>query len=82
MIILFYSNQCQFSEKLLEYIKKNNLEKYFKMINIDEDIKIPDNITIVPTIIDDTIEGMASEQAIHYLHYFILASLASYILCS
>jgi hypothetical protein len=57
MIILFYSNQCKFSEKLLEYIKKNNLEKYFKMINIDDDIKIPDNITIVPTIIDETIEA-------------------------
>ena len=57
MIILFYSNQCKFSEKLLEYIKKNNLEKYFKMINIDDDIKIPENITIVPTIIDETIEA-------------------------
>ena len=55
MIILFYSNQCKFSEKLLEYIKKNNLEKNFKMINIDDDISIPDNITIVPTIIDETV---------------------------
>jgi hypothetical protein len=57
MIILFYSNQCKFSEKLIEYINKNNLEKYFKMINIDNEIKIPDYITIVPTIIDETIEA-------------------------
>ena len=57
MIILFYSNQCKFSEKLIEYINKNNLEKYFKMINIDNETKIPDYITIVPTIIDETIEA-------------------------
>jgi len=57
MIILFYSNECKFCIKLLEYIKTNNLIEFFKMINIDELTNIPDNITIVPTIIDSTIEA-------------------------
>jgi hypothetical protein len=57
MIILFYSKQCNLSNKLVEYITKNKLIKYFNMINVDVTNKIPDNITIVPTIIDTTIEA-------------------------
>ena len=57
MILLFYSNECKYCSKLLEYLKKNNLEKQFKMFNIDVLKQIPDNITIVPTIIDDTVEA-------------------------
>jgi arsenate reductase-like glutaredoxin family protein len=36
MILLFYSEQCILSNKLLEYLNKNNLNEYFKMINIDK----------------------------------------------
>ena len=56
MIILFYSNECKFCLKLLDYIFKNNLKDFFKMINIDELKKIPENITIVPTIINPALE--------------------------
>ena len=68
MIILFYSNECKFCIKLLEYLKKNNLERYFKMINIMSIKNIPENITIVPTIIDDTIEApLEGKQAFEYV---------------
>lgn len=57
MIILFYSDNCKFCNKIIDYLDKNNLKKNFNLINIDTFIKIPDNITIVPTIIDPTIEA-------------------------
>ena len=63
MIILFYSENCNFCLKLLEYINKNNLGQYFKMICIDEKTsKIPKHITIVPTVIDTTIEVPMKEK--------------------
>lgn len=57
MIILFYSEKCEFCKKMLEYIEKNNLINNFNMINIDKLQEIPKNINIVPTIIDSTIEA-------------------------
>lgn len=68
MILLFYSNECKFCIKLLEYLKKNNLEKHFKMLNIDNVANIPDNITIVPTIIDEIIEApLEGKKAFEYV---------------
>jgi len=69
MIILFYSENCNFCLKLLEYINKNNLGQYFKMICIDEKTsKIPKHITIVPTVIDTTIEvPMEGKKAFEYV---------------
>jgi thiol-disulfide isomerase/thioredoxin len=68
MILLFYSNECKFCIKLLEYLKKNNLEKQFKMLNIDIETNIPDNITIVPTIIDEIIEApLEGKKAFEYV---------------
>ena len=52
MKIIFYSEQCNFSKKLLDYINKNNLIQLFKLINIDNTKNIPSNIDSVPTIID------------------------------
>lgn len=68
MIILFYSEQCQYCIKLLDYIIKNNLKNYFSLINIDKTAKIPNNITIVPTIIDTTIKApLEGKYALEYL---------------
>ena len=68
MIVLFYSEQCQYCIKLLDYITKNNLNTFFKMINIDTTNNIPNNITIVPTIIDTTIEApLEGKYALEYL---------------
>ena len=49
--IIFYSDNCTYSKKMLEYLDKHKIKNMFKMINIDSN-EIPKNITIVPTIID------------------------------
>ena len=68
MILLFYSDECVLSNKLLEYINKNNLNEYFNMININKISNIPTNITIVPTIIDTTIEApIEGKKAFEYV---------------
>lgn len=68
MILLFYSDECVLSNKLLEYINKNNLNEYFNMININKISNIPTHITIVPTIIDTTIEApIEGKKAFEYV---------------
>jgi hypothetical protein len=68
MIILFYSDECKFSCKLLDYIKTNNLTDFFKFINIDALTVIPKNITIVPTIVDSNIEApLEGKKAFEYV---------------
>jgi hypothetical protein len=68
MIILFYSDECKFSSRLLEYIKNNNLTDFFKLVNIDLLDTIPENINIVPTIIDSNIEApLDGKKAFEYV---------------
>jgi hypothetical protein len=68
MIILFYSDECKFSSKLLEYINNNNLIDFFKLVNIDLLDTIPENINIVPTIIDSNIEApLEGKKAFEYV---------------
>lgn len=57
MIVLFYSNQCNSCQKLMDYLTNNNILDFFKLINVDNLQSIPENITVVPTIIDTTIES-------------------------
>ena len=53
MRVLFYSKKCQFSNKILDLIHKNNIINKFKLVCIEEiDIKtLPPSITSVPTLI-------------------------------
>ena len=53
MRVLFYSKKCEFSNKILDLIHKNNLINKFKLVCIEEiDIKtLPPSITSVPTLI-------------------------------
>jgi len=68
MRILFYSETCNFCLKLLEYIDKNNLGEFFKMICIDKTNNIPKNITVVPTVIDTTIQApLEGKKAFEYV---------------
>ena len=68
MKIIFYSDQCNFSKKLLDYINKNNLVHLFKLINIDTTKNIPNNIDIVPTIIDtDLNQFLKSKKVFEYI---------------
>jgi len=68
MRILFYSETCNFCLKLLDYIGKNKLTEYFKMICIDKTNNIPKNITIVPTVIDTEIQAqLEGKKAFEYV---------------
>lgn len=68
MRILFYSKTCGFCIKLLEYIDKNNLGMYFKLLCIDSTNDIPKNITMVPTIISEDIEApLEGKKAFEYV---------------
>lgn len=63
--ILFYSKQCEYSNKILQKIDTNLDNLFIKVCIDDENIEIPSFITVVPTIfltnekkilIDDEVE--------------------------
>ena len=47
--VIYYSQRCQYSQKILQAIKANDLD--FKLISIDFSDEIPDYITVVPSIV-------------------------------
>ncbi len=68
MINLFYSDHCEFCKKILDHLHKYNLISNIKLINIDRLKNIPNNITVVPTIIDSSIDSIfEGKQAFDYL---------------
>jgi hypothetical protein len=67
MKILFYSEECNYCKKLLDYINNNNLNDFFKLIDINKN-EVPEIIDIVPTIIDtDLNQPLKSEKAYEYI---------------
>lgn len=67
MKVVFYSNKCEYSKKLIDYLEKNNIKNCFKLINIDND-DYPSDIDIVPTIIDTELtQPMKGKKAFEYL---------------
>lgn len=67
MKIIFYSNNCEYCKKLLNYLEKNNIQNIFKLINIDT-TDVPENIDIVPTIIDTELnQPLKGKKAFEYL---------------
>ena len=51
MLVIFYSEKCKYCIKLLQYIYKNNISNYFKLIDVNKN-DIPEFINIIPTIIN------------------------------
>jgi glutaredoxin-related protein len=72
MIILFYSEECQICQKILNYIHTNNKTSYFRLIDIKK--TQVDNIKVIPTLIDKNfkipIEGVKVFEYIVNLKYF------------
>lgn len=65
--VIFYSNKCQWSQKLLTYLEKNNITKYFMLINVDTS-SVPNQIKMVPTIVDETLsEPLEGKKAFEYI---------------
>ena len=67
MKVLFYSEQCEYSKKLLIYLEKNNIKNLFKLVNIDK-TDVPTEIDIVPSIVDTKLnQPMKGKKAFEYL---------------
>jgi hypothetical protein len=67
MKVVFYSEQCEYSKKLLAYLDKNNIKNLFKLVNIDK-TEVPDDIDVVPSIIDTELnQPMKGKKAFEYL---------------
>lgn len=66
--IIFYSNECEYCNKLLEYLNKYNLNNIFKLIDINTIKTIPDYIDSVPTLIDSNLnQPIKNKQVFEYL---------------
>lgn len=67
MKVVFYSEQCEYSKKLLAYLDKNNIKNLFKLVNIDK-TDVPDDIDVVPSIVDTELnQPMKGKKAFEYL---------------
>lgn len=67
MKVIFYSDRCEYSKKLLIYLEKNNISNMFKLINIDN-IDVPSDVDVVPYIIDTELnQPMKGKKAFEYL---------------
>lgn len=67
MKVVFYSEHCDYCEKLLGYLEKYNIKSLFKLINIDK-TRAPKEIDIVPTIIDTELnQPLKGKKAFEYL---------------
>ena len=67
MKVLFYSNHCEYSNKLLAYLDKHNIKNIFKLVCIDN-VDPPKEIDIVPTIVDSELtQPLKGKKAFDYL---------------
>ena len=55
MNILFYSNYCDYCQKLIDLINSKKIINAFKLICIDNNFDIPKNIKQVPTLLIEEI---------------------------
>jgi glutaredoxin len=67
MKVIFYSEQCDYCKKLLQYLDKYNIKSLFKLVNIDI-TQAPKDIDLVPTIIDTELNPpLKGKKAFEYL---------------
>lgn len=67
MKVIFYSDKCNYSIKLLAYLDKHNIKSLFKLVNIDKTVP-PKEIDIVPTIVDTELnQPLKGKKAFEYL---------------
>ena len=74
MKVLFYSKKCKFSDQIIKKINESKFSSEFKMINIDNSDQVPEQIKVVPTIIDpelkDLLEGKKAFDYLNNKKYF------------
>jgi len=69
MKVIFYSKQCKFCLKLLTFLKQNNILNNYKLICVDNNDKIPKEITSVPTLVDsDLAQPLVGKNLFEYFN--------------
>jgi len=58
MILLFFSDNCPLCRAVINLISEFNILNKFKFIDVHKINKIPDNITVVPTIIESDLKAL------------------------
>lgn len=67
MRVIFYSDRCEYSKKMLAYLDKYNLKSLFNLVNIDV-TNVPPEIDIVPAILDTELnQPLKGKDAFEYL---------------
>ena len=67
MKVIFYSDKCQYCNNMMLYLDKHQIKSMFKLINIDN-INPPEEIDIVPTIVDTELnQSLNGKKAFEYL---------------
>ncbi len=67
MKIIFYSEHCEYSKKMIAYLEKYNIKHLFKLIDINSN-EVPKYIDIVPTIVDSDLNlPLKGKSAFEYL---------------
>ena len=67
MKVIFYSNYCEYSVKLVAYLDKHNIKNMFKLVCVDN-VDPPKEIDIVPTIVDSELnQPLKGKKAFDYL---------------
>lgn len=72
-ILLFYSNYCQFSKKLIDEIDKKGIKNEFLMISIDTNkYKIPAFVNKVPMLFSkETNKVYVEEEIVDYINFLL-----------
>jgi len=66
--ILFYSNYCNYSKQFIQALYKSPLYEKFNKICVDNNPKVPKQITHVPTIIvPRMMKPLSCDEAFHWL---------------
>ena len=65
MILLFYSNECNLCKAILKLIEEFNIKDKYKLIDVHKLAKIPDNITVVPTIIESELKALVEGKDVY-----------------
>ena len=67
MKVIFYSDTCEYSKKLLAYLEKHEITNLFKLMNVNQQTP-PKEIDVIPTIIDTELnQPMKGKKAFEYI---------------
>jgi thiol-disulfide isomerase/thioredoxin len=66
MILLFYSEKCELCRAIINLLNEFNIKDKFKLIDILKINKIPENINVVPTIIESELKALIEGKDVYH----------------